>query len=100
MEAGAAAGVLSGIRIVDLARMLGGPSCTLMRGDCGAEVINGEPPQGDEARKWSPPFLRNGTSACLNGAATFEVLRQLDYDENEIKALLQFGIALTERTGA
>ena len=32
------------------------------------------------------------------GAATFAVLRQLGYDENEIKALLQSGIALTERT--
>ncbi|MDD2876704.1 MAG: CoA transferase [Acidiphilium sp.] len=48
---------LSGIKIVDLTRVLGGPYCTMILADHGAEVIKIEPPQGDEVRDWGPPFL-------------------------------------------
>ena len=50
------AGALAGIKVVDLSRVLGGPYCTQMLGDHGAEVIKVEPPQGDETRTWGPPF--------------------------------------------
>jgi crotonobetainyl-CoA:carnitine CoA-transferase CaiB-like acyl-CoA transferase len=62
-----AGGALSGIKIVDLARVLGGPYCTQMLADHGAEAIKIEPPQGDETRDWGPPFLRDGTSAYFSG---------------------------------
>ena len=51
-----AAAALGDLVIVDLTRVLGGPYCTQLLGDHGAEVIKIEPPQGDEVRDWGPPF--------------------------------------------
>jgi formyl-CoA transferase len=56
MSDGPSNGALAGIRVVDLTRVLGGPYCTQVLGDYGAEVIKVEPPQGDEVRDWGPPF--------------------------------------------
>ena len=42
--------------MIDLTRVLGGPYCTMILADHGAEVIKIEPPQGDEVRDWGPPF--------------------------------------------
>ncbi|WP_162509670.1 CoA transferase [Thermogymnomonas acidicola] len=49
---------LGGIRVVDFTvAMAGGPYCTMMLGDLGAEVIKVEPPQGDVTRSWAPPRI-------------------------------------------
>jgi crotonobetainyl-CoA:carnitine CoA-transferase CaiB-like acyl-CoA transferase len=51
---------LTGIRVLDLSRILAAPLAAQSLGDLGAEVIKIERPgRGDEARRWGPPFLKD-----------------------------------------
>ena len=47
---------LSGVRVVDVTTSYAGPTCTQLLGALGADVVKVEPPAGDEARSWGPPF--------------------------------------------
>jgi crotonobetainyl-CoA:carnitine CoA-transferase CaiB-like acyl-CoA transferase len=51
------AGPLSGLRVVELARILAGPWAGQTLADLGAEVIKVEAPEGDDTRRWGPPFV-------------------------------------------
>ena len=53
--------ILQGVRVLDLTRVLAGPWATQNLADLGAEVIKVERPgQGDDTRRWGPPFLHDG----------------------------------------
>lgn len=55
-------GPLKGVRILDLTRILAGPTCTQLLGDLGATVLKVENPgtRGDDTRQWGPPYVKDG----------------------------------------
>ena len=109
-----ATGPLKGLRVLDLTRVLAGPTCTQMLGDLGAEVIKIERPgAGDDTRGFAPPAMpgtdqsayfigvnRNKRSVTVDIAAPEgqKIIRQLLEDtdilvENfKVGALAKYGL--------
>jgi len=90
-------GPLDGVRILDLSRVLAGPSCTQLLGDLGAEIVKVERPRvGDETRTWGPPFVKDET-----GRETTESGYFLSTNRNKRSVTIDFakpeGAALVRR---
>jgi crotonobetainyl-CoA:carnitine CoA-transferase CaiB-like acyl-CoA transferase len=51
---------LAGLRVLELARILAGPWIGQTLADLGADVVKVEAPEGDDTRRWGPPFVRRG----------------------------------------
>jgi alpha-methylacyl-CoA racemase len=56
---------LTGIRVLDLTRLLPGAFCTMLLADMGADVVKVEDPDGGDYMRWTPP-LRDGQSVLFN----------------------------------
>ena len=73
------ASALKGVRVLDLSRILAGPSATQLLGDLGADVVKVEKPdEGDDTRKWGPPYIND-----QDGRATAESAYYLSANRNK-----------------
>ncbi|MEM9550774.1 MAG: CaiB/BaiF CoA-transferase family protein [Pseudomonadota bacterium] len=66
-------GPLHGVKVLDLSRILAGPTCTQLLGDLGASVLKIENPAtaGDDTRQWGPPYVTDAQGAGSDLSAYF-----------------------------
>jgi crotonobetainyl-CoA:carnitine CoA-transferase CaiB-like acyl-CoA transferase len=84
---------LSGLKVLELARILAGPWAGQLLADLGAEVVKIERPgTGDDTRGWGPPFVEGEGSAayfhaCNRGKASVAIDFEAEEGEEQIRAL-------------
>ncbi|MEY4696892.1 MAG: hypothetical protein RIT14_1320 [Pseudomonadota bacterium] len=72
---------LTGVKVVELARILAGPWAGQTLADLGADVIKVEAPEGDDTRRWGPPFIdREGDRSAAYFHATNRGKRSITCD--------------------
>ncbi|MGY8632836.1 CoA transferase [Bradyrhizobium sp. 14AA] len=82
-------GAITGLKVVDLSRVLAGPLCTQMLADHGADVVKIEPPSGDETRGLGPPFDAAGQAAYFGAVNRGKRGMALDLSRTEGRAVLE-----------
>ncbi|HCY63277.1 MAG TPA: CoA transferase [Oxalobacteraceae bacterium] len=80
-------GALSGLRVLDLSRVLAGPWAGQLMADLGAEVVKVERPgPGDDTRAWGPPWLKSD-----DGQPTSESAYYLSANRNKHSVTIDLG---------
>jgi len=82
---------LAGLKVVELARILAGPWAGQLLADLGAEVIKIEAPEGDDTRRWGPPFIDHQgetTAAYFHGCNRGKKSVVIDFRTDAGKAQL------------
>ena len=83
-------GVLAGVRVLDLSRILAGPWASQMLADLGAEVIKIERPgRGDDTRGWGPPFVDADEAAYFHACNRGKKSVAIDITRPEGQALVR-----------
>jgi crotonobetainyl-CoA:carnitine CoA-transferase CaiB-like acyl-CoA transferase len=84
---------LSGLRVLDLSRVLAGPFCTMNLGDLGAEIIKiEEVHKGDDTRAFGPPFV--------HGESTYFLSINRNKKSVAVNLKAKEGVALVQRLAA
>lgn len=82
--------MLSGIKVLDLTRVLAGPLATMLLGDLGADVLKVERPgAGDDTRGWGPPFDDQGRSAYYLSINRNKLSLAADFDTPRDRQLIE-----------
>ena len=85
---------LTGLRVLELARILAGPWIGQVLADLGADVVKVEAPEGDDTRKWGPPFVETAegeihAAAYFHGANRGKRSITADFRTEEGQALVK-----------
>jgi crotonobetainyl-CoA:carnitine CoA-transferase CaiB-like acyl-CoA transferase len=92
---------LTGLKVVELARILAGPWAGQLLADLGADVIKVERPEvGDDTRQWGPPFAPDGASAyfhsCNRGKSSVAIDLETAEGQAQVRALASEADVLIE----
>ena len=95
---------LAGLKVLDLSRILAGPSATQLFADLGADVVKVENPDGgDDTRRWGPPFTRRadggrGAHPRSRGLLIIHAVQVIAHTHLDDKALIDHVRSISKLT--
>src|SRR6188768_1398308 len=94
---------LNGLKVLELARILAGPWIGQTLADLGADVIKIESPEGDDTRRWGPPYIDDGEEqwaayfhACNRGKRSVTLDLATPEGQKAVRALVRSADVLIE----